>query len=131
MGTAQRTLKTPTKYPDCDRKPYCSFIWYCGEKRKILWISLSGTEEFNFGSVTGINDANTSGSDVFTFAGSGIFLPAGTGITLSAGGPAGSDVGLEALTIHVKTDVVPEPGSLSLLGLAGLVLVARRKRSRA
>ena len=93
----------------------------------VEFTNLSGTEEFTFGSVTGINDVNTDTADVFTFADGGIFLAAGTGITLQASGPAGSSVGLEAITLEILA--VPEPTSATLIafGLSGLCMVRRRR----
>ena len=87
--------------------------------------SLTGDEAFTFGSVTGINDANTNVSDVFTFAGGGLFFAAGTPIFLEATGPAGTSVGLDAITL----DTIPEPTTSLLIGLSGLFLVVRRKRN--
>ena len=97
--------------------------------------SFSGEEEFTAAGVDFANDEATNlaglptsdSSDVFTFAGGGISLPAGTSFSLEAGGPAGSSVGLEALTIDF-TPAVPEPSSIALLGLFGLSAVARRRK---
>lgn len=91
--------------------------------------SLSGDDEFTVGTVTGIDDNNTNGSDIFDFTSGGtsqgIFLAAGSTLLLEATGPAGTSVGIQALDVTVA---VPEPGSLlGLMGLAGLFAVKRRR----
>lgn len=90
--------------------------------------SLSGSEEFDFNGITVTND-NTPTSDLFDFtdggATTGIVLDAGDTITLQAGGPAGSEVGLQSITVDVAA--IPEPSSLmALFGMAGLFMMRRR-----
>lgn len=90
--------------------------------------SLSGTDAFTFGSVTGINDANTPTNDVWTFAGGGMLLSAGTGVLLEATGPAGTSVGLQAITLEYVA--VPEPSTLvALLGLTAWFASKRRHQA--
>ena len=86
--------------------------------------SLTGSEEFTLGSVTGINDGNTNVSDIFIFADGGLFFAAGEGILLEATGPAGGSVGLMAITL----EVVPEPSTAVLLALMGGFVGLRRRR---
>lgn len=86
--------------------------------------SLTGAEEFTFGSVTGITDANTPASDVFTFADGGLIFAAGEGILLEATGAAGGSVGLTAITV----EVIPEPSTAMLLAMMGGFVGFRRRR---
>ena len=92
--------------------------------------NLTGAEEFNFGSQTGISDANTNGSDIFDFTAGGttqgLFLAAGDTILVEAAGPAGSSVGIQAIDVTVVA--VPEPSSIAFLGLLGLGAIVRRRR---
>lgn len=86
--------------------------------------SLTGDEQFTFGTVTGID----SSAFDFTSAGAtpGLFVPANQSILLEATGPAGTSVGLVSLDVAIAT--VPEPSSLlGLMGLAGLIAVKRRR----
>ena len=56
----------------------------------------------------------------------GIVLAVGDTITLQAGGPAGSSVGLQAITVHVTA--IPEPSSLmAFSSMAGPIMVRRRR----
>ena len=50
------------------------------------------------------------------------------GNTLTITGTAGNGFSLDSLTFHVKP--VPEPGSLAMLGLGSVLMMARRRRRR-
>ena len=91
----------------------------------VRFTNFSGTETFIFGDVT-IEDGDADGSNNFFFADGGLALDANTGIQLSAGGPAGGSVGLVSITI---ASAVPEPSSLALLGMGGVMMMVRRRRA--
>ncbi|MCH7225125.1 PEP-CTERM sorting domain-containing protein [Haloferula sp. A504] len=93
------------------------------------WEGLTGVTDgsnWTFDSVTGTittGDVPYS-STVYDFTGAGLAnITSGTSITIAfAGGNGGT--GLESFTVSV----IPEPGSLALISLAGLSLLARRRR---
>jgi len=90
-------------------------------------VSLTGDEAFTVASITDINDTNTTTGDVFDFTdldAAGVFVATGNPILLQATGPAGSSVGLQALTIIV----IPEPSSTLLIIVGGVTLSLRRRR---
>ena len=58
-------------------------------------------------------------------AGVGVSIAAGSATPIPVDGRTSPDFGLEDIQIHV---VVPEPGSLAVLGLLGGVAAIRRRR---
>jgi hypothetical protein len=90
--------------------------------------SFSGEETFTFGGVTFGSSNYTGGdlsladsNDIFTFANGGLVLDANEEFSLQAGGPAGSSVGLVAITI------IPEPATLGLIGVSAIGAFAARR----
>jgi len=75
-----------------------------------------------------IDDANSPGSDIFDFLGTPVAANTPITFSLSSVDP-NNGVGIQTLTIHVEDpNVIPEPSSLAVLGLAGLVAIRRRRR---
>lgn len=96
--------------------------------------SFNAQETFSFGGFTFGNSQYTGGGlplagsdDVFTFTGGGLDVSSGTGIFMEAGGPAGGSVGLIAITL-ADLSAIPEPGSITMLGLSSVMMMARRRR---
>ena len=92
----------------------------------VVFTSFSGTETFTFGGVS-IADADAPGN-TFTFAGDGLAVAADSAIDLFAGGPAGGTVGLVSIDVVLAPSNIPEPSSVALLGLGGVLMLVRRRR---
>ena len=83
----------------------------------------AATGEYLYETLAGFNW--TAGSNVLEFKLDASYLPAGTTFRWFAGTlDTGSEIGTYDLT---APSVVPEPASLGLLGLGGLLLLRRRK----
>ena len=92
------------------------------------WIGNTVTDGSNwtFNSTTGTirTIAVPASSTAFVFAGSGLAnVSANTNITIAHDFAGGGGVQLESFTVTV----IPEPGSLALLGLGGLTIARRRR----
>jgi len=89
--------------------------------------SFTGSETFSFGGIS-IADGDADGSNNYVFTGGGLTVGANVGVVLEAGGPTGSSVGIESITIDDVT-AIPEPSSVAMLGVGGVLMWIRRRRA--
>lgn len=76
--------------------------------------------------VTGLStDGNATGPFEINFAGEDFLLTAGETIVIGQGANSNNGILLDGITVTA----VPEPGSMALLALGGLAMVARRRGS--
>ena len=78
------------------------------------------------GDTFSIDNANTSGGDVFDFG--DFAVSAGTAISFAVSSETNvsNGFGFQGIVVHV--DAVPEPGSLAIVGLGSLFFLGRRRR---
>ena len=88
--------------------------------------NLTGAQNVEeFGRDVNGNGAIDNANPIVALAGVGVSLAAGSATPIPVDGRTSPDFGLEDIQIHV---VVPEPGSLAVLGLLGGVAAIRRRR---
>ena len=88
--------------------------------------NLTGAQNVEeFGRDVNENGAIDNANPIVALAGVGVSIAAGSATPIPVDGRTSPDFGLEDIQIHV---VVPEPGSLAVLGLLGGVAAIRRRR---
>ena len=88
--------------------------------------NLTGAQNVEeFGRDVNGNGAIDNANSIVALAGVGVSIAAGSATPIPVDGRTSPDFGLEDIQIHV---VVPEPGSLAVLGLLGGVAAIRRRR---
>ena len=92
--------------------------------------NLTGAQNVEeFGRDVNGNGAIDNANPIVALAGVGVSIAAGSATPIPVDGRESPDFGLEDIQIHVVVpDVVPEPGSLAVLGLLGGVAAIRRRR---
>ena len=92
--------------------------------------NLTGAQNVEeFGRDVNGNGAIDNANPIVALAGVGVSIAAGSATPIPVDGRTSPDFGLEDIQIHVVVpDVVPEPGSLAVLGLLGGVAAIRRRR---